>query len=227
MLIRNGQNTIIRGNQITVAGRPGGVVALDSGSGNQVLDNVLDGGYHGHDLTGQGNDTPSGADDGIVLQSESGDTVQGNSIMNVFDAGVEGVDAVTGTSIAGNTITSAIFAGVSSYWCTHWQGNTVSGNTISQSVQAIRVIYSVGALCDPAPAPGLCTDNTIAGNVLRNPLGTGITAIVVSLGPIAPMVTNNVLRGNDLAAGGISLTPLSGFTDGGANVCGPSGNFGC
>lgn len=88
--------------------------------------------------------------------------------------------------------------------------------------------YSVGSLCNQSPGPpGLFADNTIAGNVLHNQLVGGTPAIGILLPSIADMVTNNLIRGNDVGTGAISLTPLAGFTNGGGNVCGPSGNFGC
>lgn len=228
LVIRNGQNVIIRGNRISTNRREGAVVTFSGGSRNQVLDNVLDGGYHGHDLSGHGNDESGGADDGVILDNETGDTVQGNTIMNVFDAGVEGLDSVTGTTIAGNTITGAVFAGIGSYWCTHWQGDTISANIVSQSVQAILVGYSVGTKCAHPPGPaGLFADNTIADNVLRNYLIGGYPGISIRLPSIADMVTNNVIRNNDVGSANIFVLPLSGFTNGGGNVCGVNGNFAC
>jgi hypothetical protein len=227
LVINNAQNAIIRGNRISTDRREGAVLLFRGGSGNRVVDNVLDGGYHGHDLSGQGNDTTTGADDGILLDNETGDIVQGNTIINVYDAGVEGIDSVTGTTIADNTITGAIVAGIASYWCTHWEGDTISTNTISQSRQAITVEYTIGN-CDQTPVPsGAFADNTIADNVLRNQLQSGSPGISIVLPSIADKVSNNLIRGNDVASANIFVLPLPGFMNGGGNVCGANGNFAC
>lgn len=215
------QNALIQENRIS----PGGII-IEGGSGNRILDNEIDGGYHGHDLTGHGSDA-FGVDDGIVLMNTSGNTVQGNTIANVFDAGIEGVSAVVHTTIAENTISNAILAGVSSYWCTAWDGDIIRGNTVSGSLALLKVGASDSGLCgDNPPAVFYINDTTISNNRLLEPL-THTTGVPLGIDVFHVSGTGNVLQGNDIGNYGVRLAPLSAFTDGGGNVCGSQGNFTC
>lgn len=225
--IASSHNVVIDHDQITpstATASPAAAVYLFDGGSNQVTESTLDGGYHGDDLTGHGTDAP-GADDGVVLMSETGDLVQSNTIQNVYDAGVEGVDTVSGTTISNNTISHAIAAGIASYWCTHWETNTVSGNAVTDSLSAVWIIPLTGSACGtgPTPAPQF-TNNTIAGNTLRGALGA--VQIGMTIGMTGP-VSSNVVSGNDIGTTKINLSPASGFSDGGGNICGVGGTFKC
>lgn len=226
--ITNSHNVTVDHNQITVTGgRPGAIVIFQGGGQNQLLGNTIDGGYHGQDLGGQGNDGP-GADDGVILQSETGDLVQGNAIQNIFDAGIEGVDAVHGTTISNNSITHAVVAGVSSYWCTDWDANTIHGNTVSETEAAIWITYAFGDKCGETTGQlGRFTNNTVTGNSLRNPVGGNRVGLLISLLEIKQSVTSNVIGGNDVGATAIQLTPIGGFSDGGGNACGSGSSVTC
>jgi hypothetical protein len=200
-------------------------VDLVGGTNNQVLQNTINGGY--------GGTIPNvGLDDGIILSNETSDTIQGNTISNVFDAGIEGVDIVQNTTIAQNTITNAGFAGIGSYWCTQWTGNVISGNTVSLSPTMMYVVYAVGkGQCgSPVPAGGF-TNNQVTGNRLVNPpaLGQDVYGISIALANLnVAAVSNNLIQGNDLGSGfTLVLTPASGFINGGGNTCDPSSNPFC
>jgi parallel beta-helix repeat protein len=195
-----------------------GTIALGNGSRNQITSNMIDGGYHGHNGSGQGGDAP-GQDDGIVLGNQDHDVVQDNTIMNVFDAGIEGVDAVTNTVIANNTVTNAILAGIGSYHCTHWASNTVNGNRVSSGQFLIDIFLSVDALCAQPPPSGEFVDNQITNNVFRDPLGELATTIDFSTSSTASMVSNNLIQGNDFGPQHVRLSPITGFINGGGNVC--------
>ncbi|PYR91759.1 MAG: hypothetical protein DMF84_15520 [Acidobacteria bacterium] len=156
--------------------------------------------------------------------------ISGNKISNVFDAGIEGVNAVTNTTIADNTITNAIIAGISSYHCTAWQGNTMSGNRVSQSLSVMKAYVSIDVNCFSYPNPpsvGFFKDNVIANNVLRNALGDSTFGLSLLFNARASSAAGNLLQGNDVGGSGIELQPISGFSDGGGNSCGPQGNFKC
>lgn len=154
VLVRNGHGVTLDHNHISLSpcGRPGAVVGFSDGGGNQAIGNTIDGCYAGNDLTGQGNDAP-GADDGIILNNEIGDTIRDNNIMNVFDAGIEGVSSVTSTTISNNTVTHAVDNGIASYWCTDWENNTIAGNSISGSEAAVWITYGTGTRCGNTPSP--------------------------------------------------------------------------
>jgi hypothetical protein len=112
--------------------------------------------------------------DDKIAQRLDGDVVRDNTIMNVFDAGIEGVNAVTNTVIANNTVTNAILAGIGSYHCTHWASNTVNGNRVS-SGQFLIDIFS-------AWMPSALNHRQVAPQHVR-------------------------------------LSPITGFINGGGNVC--------
>ena len=191
--------------------------------GNQALQNVIDGGYDGSGRNG------FGQDDGIVLADESGDTVQGNTIRNVFDAGVEGVDFVHNTTIANNIIVNAGTDGVGSYWCTNWEGNSINGNNVSQSPLLSILEYDVGKACINQGQIGSFRNNQVVNNTLRSPVQgifsvpfvTGLHIFFDNLGQGA--VSNNLIAGNDFGAqAGPVLSPIAGFVNGGGNICDPT-----
>jgi hypothetical protein len=197
------------------------VVFFGDGGGNQFLDIAIDGGY-------QGQCSKCAADDGILLNNEDGDTIRGNTIQNVFDAGVEGLGILTNTVITGNRIVNAAFAGIGAYWCTHWQGNSVSGNDVSASPRAAYFDYEVdGAHCSSQGLPSqLFINNTITGNVLRAspPPDDGFgMAFKFGSGLTGP----NVISGNNIGSLGIYVHPETAFVNGGGNTCGSGGNFVC
>lgn len=232
LIFTSSTNITIDHNHISLTGaRPSAAIIIAGGSQNRVTNNVIDGGYHGQDLTGQGGDAP-GADDGVLLADATNDTVQGNTISNVFDAGVEGVNAVRNSTIADNTIVNATEAGISSYHCTSWQGNKVTGNSISQSQHAALFNFTSDSLCFnfPNPTPsGSFSNNLFANNVLRNLLGTSLVAMSLVFLATVPesAVTGNVIQGNDFGSADVTVAPAGGFTSGGGNTCGTQGNFAC
>jgi parallel beta-helix repeat protein len=191
------------------------------GHDNQVLRSTIDGEYHD-------GPAPSGRDDGILLGDQQNDTIQGNSIANVWDAGIEGLDGVSSTTIANNTITHTGTDGIGAYWCTSWSGNTISGNTVSQSPNLFFFTYQVDpAKCLDVSTPGTFSGNRITGNVFRNQVlaaGGILAAMFFNFAQIPPSaVTGNVVQGNDMGnTAGPNLTPASGFANGGGNVCVPS-----
>lgn len=202
------------------------VIRVVGGSDNQLVGNVIDGRYHGQC-------SQCGADDGILLDNEAGDLISGNRIVNVWDEGVEGINAVMTTTIADNTIVNAAFAGIGSYWCTHWESDTITSNVISESPKAINVVYNPqgGGCASPAPS-GLFSGNTIANNILRDPVASpqsssfiGLLVDVVS-GPAPGAASGNVLQGNDLGTYGIVLRPATAFNVSG-NTCGAAGTVAC
>ena len=64
---------------------------MEFGANNVIRGNRIDGGWKGNLATW----SMQGTDDGIVLDCENGDTIQNNTIANVFDAGFETVGLIT------------------------------------------------------------------------------------------------------------------------------------
>ena len=207
---------VLRSTNVTITHNALLGLTLFGGSGNQVLDNTIDGGY-------DGSGRQVGQDDGIVLIDEANDIIQRNTIRNVFDAGIEGVDAVTDSNITDNTIVNAAIAGIASYWCTSWTGNTIGGNSVSNSRSLADFSYAVGSgKCVNLSTPGVFENNRIIGNRFTNPIEFGGSMSFNF--PSLPMgaVVGNLIQGNDLgAARGPFMNPASGFVDGGGNICAP------
>lgn len=193
---------------------------FQGGSNNQVIQSKFTGGY---DSSAE----EVGVDDAVVLINETGDTIQSNTFSDFFDAAVETASTVTNTTIADNTFANIGVAGIGSYWCTAWSGNTIRHNTSSQTPFLIYVLYATsGGLCQsPVPA-AMFSGTQIVDNSFRSP----IAGVVSLVGPapharisitMSGTVQNNTLTGNDLGANeGPFVSPLSGFIDGGGNICG-------
>ncbi|MGH9408450.1 MAG: right-handed parallel beta-helix repeat-containing protein, partial [Vicinamibacterales bacterium] len=217
-----GHNNAIRQDRFVGGVTGGALVTFAGGDHNQISDSSLDGNYHGQCSV-------CGFDDAILLWNESDDTVQGNAISNVWDAGIEGVDAVVDSTITSNTIDNALSAGIASYWCTHWQGNTIADNHVSDATTLVRFSYRTGPLCfgfGSAPS-GLFSANTVAGNTLRDPTGFEVVLMSLDFQTNPAAADSNELQDNDVGSGGVLAQPAAAFINAGGNTCGTSGNFRC
>lgn len=197
-------------------------ITLRNGSNNQVLQCTLTGAY-------DGGPTEAGTDDGIVVINESGDTIRGNTFRDFFDTALEGVQAVSGLTFIGNTISDIGTAGVGSYWCTSWTGNAIQGNDVSATPALLIVTNTLDAnKCGTStpPAP-VFSNNQITGNRFHDPaiglkpLGEKPARLYVRLFT-GVSVVGNTLASNDFGTlDGPFVSPLTGFIDGGGNICGP------
>jgi hypothetical protein len=225
LIVQNGSSSLITDNLFDHLD-PEAFYAVDltNGSSNQVARNRIDGGYDG----GGGQ---TGLDDGVILIDEANDSVQNNTILNVYDAAIEGIDSVQGTRITGNTIANAGVDGIASYWCTAWRGNTVSTNDISRSPVMMEIYYQTGSPCSKVATAGGFSSNQITDNRFRSgaPSGQIPHAMSIVLNTLDPsLIVNNLIRGNDFGgAPGPVLVPQAGFVDGGGNLCIPAGGPFC
>ena len=204
------------------------VVALVGGSHNQVLQSGINGGWNGSPSTIACSCPGSGVDDGIVVQQgETDDVVQGNTISNVYDMGIEGCGSVVNTTFSDNVIANAGRAGIGTVFSSAWQGNIVSNNRISGTRTMMLVAYSAGGC---GITPGVFQNNTITGNVFQNPIfvGTALHAAEIDLSGIGSAGAN-ILRGNDfgVAVPGPDVVPLSAFDDTSGNACAQGGTLRC
>jgi parallel beta-helix repeat protein len=217
----------LRGDTIST---PGAGVYLSGGRGNRVLDNTITGGY-------DGSAAHVGADDGILTENETGDTIEDNRIEGFFDAAIEGLDALTDTTIADNDLSGSGESAIFAYWCTSWTGNTIRGNRISMSASMVTVGYQASNdHCGANPPSKVFVRNQFVANVFRS-AAPGVNNRPVrgprmGISMQGGMVSGNVIAGNDLGTyDGPLLYPLSGFIDGGGNICGPQdpklSNFPC
>lgn len=237
------RNIVVQGNIIDSPGPlEGSMIGFGSGSGNQILNNAIDGGWdHQSDEIG--------ADDGISLDGEpeagtvpeTGDVVQGNSIHNVFDAGIEMVSAVESSLIADNIIQYAGANGIASYYGTTWFQNVIQNNQVFDSPTCIFIEYigtrvlNDGTIINEGPSDEYeFHDNSFVGNTFRSPTSIKVS-IASSSAPLSIQVLfpanlpsdvgNNLIKGNDLGAGSPApiLAPPYGFVDGGGNICSGQG----
>ena len=103
-----------------------GVLVSVRGSNNTMESNQLDG--RGSISTGH-----NGADDGIVIQDESGDILSNNTIRNTWDAGIETVGNITNMQIISNSITKAARAGIGGWYWISWSNVAVINNMVSDT----------------------------------------------------------------------------------------------
>jgi parallel beta-helix repeat protein len=204
------------------------MIELGGGGHDQVLHNVIDGGWDGASPM-------QGADDGILLDSgQSDDLIQDNTIRNVYDAGIEALGSLTNTTITNNAIASAGVAGIGAYYSTSWQGNTIRGNQVSQAPFLTKIFYTADATRTPV-LPGSFQNNTFSGNVFQDPTCAGLKGVpgcanaasAIILDGMQGATGGNLIQGNDFSTQirGPFFFPESAFIDGGGNICAPGGNL--
>jgi hypothetical protein len=224
--VTNGRNVEFLQDTITSA-FGAAAVQFANGSNDQVIQSTITGGY-------DGSSTENGTDDGILLTNEAGDTFTSNTVSGFFDTAVEGVALVANATVADNTFSTIGTAAIGAYYCTNWTGNVIRGNHVSLSPTMVLVNDQGGAFCTTPPP--VFSANQFISNQFRNP----ITGVGGPLGPGPRMVVifvpgtaaGNLLANNDFGTNdGPRLAPLSAFTDGGGNICGPQNpalsNFVC
>jgi parallel beta-helix repeat protein len=194
-----------------------GALEFDDGHDNQVRQSSFTSHY-------DGSAGPVGTDDAIILMNESNDTIQGNTFDSFYDAGIEGIDTLSNTTIADNTFIHLGVAGVGSYWCTSWTNNTIRHNTTTTSATLVFVEYSTSAsLCGTPFAPAKFVGTLIADNSFRSPISGyqgRLSRGRIDVG-MPGEVHDNLVKDNDLGANeGPRLAPSSGYFNGGGNVCG-------
>jgi hypothetical protein len=214
--VTNGTNVQLIQDTVTSAFGAGGVLLLN-GTNNQVVQTTITGGY-------DGSSAEVGTDDGILLTNETGDTIMANTISGFFDTAVEGVALVANATVANNTFSNIGTAAIGAYYCTNWTNNVIRGNAVQQAPSLLLVNDEGGAFCTTPPP--VFSGNQFIGNQFRSP----ITGFQGSPFPAPRMVvifvpgkaTGNLLQNNDFGTNdGPLLEPLTAFTDGGGNICGP------
>ena len=228
ILVEESQYTQVLNNQLSIIPSPSASVVLLAGSGSHNT-------FSRNQISG----APAQAtDDGILLNTEDNDLIEGNTMLNFFDAGFESVGPLTNTTIVGNTITNAGTAGIGVYWSTFWSGNTVAANHVSQSGGAINIAYD-GILPAGEPQTPLAStitfqNNTFVANIFDASLHRPVLITLAGVGgstvnplPQPLVASNNVFLDNvlPLSAQAPYLLPTSAFVDGGGNVCGAGGTL--
>jgi parallel beta-helix repeat protein len=244
-----GQDSVIAANQIhSVSGQiVAGAMVLNYGTGSQVINNQINGGWDPVAMT------DIGADDGIIVSDEAGLNISGNTITNAWDAGIEWTGNLNGAIIQDNTI-SNVRIGIGGWYYSNVSGSQFIANTVSQ---AETMFYQARTYClrpagwdlkhlMPADTDVLWNNNLYSGNqfiqpvLQQNPYSNasmfnfafafGNPAVCSSdPGETLPtpsdfQMSNNVFINNDF---GVALAAPAFFSvgsaviDGGGNVCSP------
>lgn len=203
-------------SNVTLEHDTASTIGMLRGHDNAVLGSLIDGGYDGRGGI-------NGQDDGILIGDQTNDRIDGNTIQNVWDDGIEGLDVIANTVITNNTIVNTGSAGIGAAWCTSWSGNRVASNTVSRSPNLMYFYYNVNfAKCLDTSTPGAFADNRMVGNVFRDVVPGGADGAMYFLLDKIPAssVSNNLIQGNDMGnAPGPFTVPTSGFLNGGGNIC--------
>jgi hypothetical protein len=101
----------------------------------------------------------------------------------------------------------------------------MSGNQVSTTPLLLLVVYEAAATeCGATITPSVFSGNQFTGNVFRNPSPGILTGPQPRMSVNMPgsFVGGNLIQNNDFGTSdGPLLVPLTGFIDGGGNICGP------
>jgi parallel beta-helix repeat protein len=197
-------------------------IVLDGGSSNQVLNNTMDGAWNG--VPALALQDFNGWDDGIVLSNEVSDVISGNTIQNVWDAGIEASNSLMNTIISNNTISHTLGSAIGAWWDIYWVGNQVLNNQADDAWQLLIIYYAQST--DTPPSTVHFENNRFVGNVIGKLSGIDYAHVgprsKIAINPFGYpklFVGNNVLQNNQFGEYAPELIPADGFTDGGGNVC--------
>lgn len=90
-----------------------GMIYLENGYNNKILNNTINGGWDGIDRDFQ---HAIYSDDGILLQDERNDLVQGNQISNNWDCGIETIGFIQNTIFDSNTSKNSPICGIGGWY---------------------------------------------------------------------------------------------------------------
>lgn len=220
----NSHNVTISVNSIAgVADELGAAgIVLDGGLSNQVLNNTMDGAWNG--VLALALQDFNGWDDGIVLRNETSDVISGNTIQNVWDAGIEASNSLMNTVISNNTIHHVLGAAIGAWWDIYWEGNQVINNQADDAWQLLIIYYAQST--DTPPSTVHFENNRFVGNVIGKLSGIDYAHVgprsKIAINPFGYpklFVDNNVLQNNQFGEYAPELIPADGFIDGGGNVC--------
>lgn len=198
-------------------------ITLQEGNNNSVISNFIDGKSDGV-FRGDGNSV--GADDGIVIKDESGDTIQGNTLQNFWDCAIENVGKMFDAKIIGNKASNAGVCFLGGWYYSSVKGIVVKDNVVSNMPNLFYFfrLYSL----KPTEQSVYFQNNTFENNKLSNPkLDTSFSMAsrFVFDGSAVPLqnhiLGNNILRNNDFtkSLGPLRIAPANIIVDGGGNIC--------
>jgi hypothetical protein len=152
------------------------------GSNNTFDSNEIDG-KSGVEASQYGN----GADDGIVIQDESGDVLANNIIRNAWDAGIETSGNIVNTEILSNSIIN-VPVGIGGWYWNSWRNVSVINNTVDGANMLFQFYRLFGlrpanwwdgvAYQGPADTAVYFEGNLFSGNQFVNPLPTSRASVI-------------------------------------------------
>jgi hypothetical protein len=216
----NTSGSVIQGN--TVVADPivttAGLIISANGSNNLIASNSLNGRWDGQGLDNVG------ADDGIILVSETGDRVASNTIDLVFDCGIETVNLIQDTVFTDNIVQGAGNCCVGEFRALSWLNNQVLNTQCSGT--ANMFVFTRDFPLQPNESTVFFANNTFKNNVQTNqqpdPSVVAFSLFnLASIGipPAQLDIANNVFTGNTFVGPTPEFLPDSIATDGGGNIC--------
>jgi hypothetical protein len=194
-------------------------IYLEFGVNEEISRNVIEGHWPGS------GDFP---DDGILLASETNALIDGNTVRDFLDAGVETMGLLANSTISNNLFVHVHDAGIGSYWGTYWQGNQIVNN-VADGSDGLFVLTDDHAKPGYAPLDAfVLTDNQFADNRLASSPDPNLRSADFEFLRAGDLVHGNLVRGNDFGVSNAPpiFNPLSGFINGGGNIC-SEGGFSC
>ena len=200
----------------------GAVVRFAEGTNNRIVQNTIDGSWHGQSYPFGG--YPPGADDGILIENDGNLLIESNAIRNVWDCGIERIGNRTDpVTIRNNEIDNAAECGIGSWFAAGWRDSLIFGNSVSNSGAFAKLFYST---TQNKGVDHLTLRNNVFENnqfrSSRNPTKPSVTIDYVTGASRLPLdIGNNIFRNNDFGSDILAprLTPGGGFVDGGENIC--------
>ena len=136
------------------------------GSNNRLSRNIIDGKSDGIFQN------KLGYDDGIVIQDENQDVIEGNDLKNFWDCGIETSGFVRNTQIIGNKIKNAPICGIGGWYWNSWKSNTVAQNVVDTVGTLFRFLRNYGLRPNDNYIDDTYVyfkDNIFRDNILLNP----------------------------------------------------------
>lgn len=223
------QLNVYKSNNVTIKDNsfPNGggavLITLQEGSNNSVISNFIDGKSDG---VFRGLEDSIGSDDGIVINNESGDLIQGNTLQNFFDCAIENEGKMFDAKIIGNKANNAGVCFLGGWYRSSVKGIVVKDNVVSNMPSLFAFFRTYGL--EPSEQYVYFQNNTFENNKLSNPkLGTqfSLASWMIFDGSAVPLqnhiLGNNILRNNDFTklVGPLRVTPANVVVDGGGNTC--------
>lgn len=221
LLVYRSNNVMIRDSNFSSLSTES--VKLQEGNNNSVVSNFMDGQSDG---IYRGMDGNIGGDDGVLLQDETGDLIQGNTIKNFYDCSIENTGYMYDTKILENTADNAgvCFLGG---WYHSSVKNLIAKDNVASNMPSLFNFHRKYKL-RPGEQIVYFLNNTFENNKLSNPrLNTvfPFSSFFFFDGSEVPLskhvVGNIVLKNNDFTKllPPISIAPTGMIVDGGGNIC--------